>query len=417
MLHTADASTVRRHNSSVLLGLIWSSQGISRADLARASGLSRSTVSSIVNELIDAGVLRESPSEASGVGRPPVLLDFCVERFLLVGIDMGSSHLAVGVTDLRGNIRAIARADCDVQGDAPSTLRLMRQQVDRCLAEADAPGAHVLGIGLSVPCPVDLADPDALSPRILPGWADIRPAEMLRYNYGVPVFTDNDANLGALAEKWWGAGRDVGDFAYIKVATGVGAGHIIDGRIYRGAGGIAGEIGHTAVDAHGPRCRCGLNGCLEAMIGAPAVARSVRALLASGRTSVLDPSDLSPAAIATAAHAGDPVALEVVQEAGRYLGIAVANLLNLLNPSTVILGGSLTQANDLLLIPLRRTVRDRALWNSIAGADVVLSPLGQNAVLLGAAGRVLQSALDDPDLFPTTRNSAVQPAPAPPRRI
>ena len=206
---------------------------------------------------------------------------------------------------------------------------------------------------------------------------------------------DNDANLGALAEHWWGVGQGIGEFAYLKLGTGVGAGLILDGEIYRGAFGIAGEIGHTAIDPNGPRCRCGLTGCLEAMVGAQSlVARAQKAL-------TKDIPDLQ--SLLLDAMSGDNDARALVSEAGRYLGIAVANLVNLVNPGMVVLGGQLPSAGEILFSPLLSAMQERSLSTSWESAEVRPSALGREAVALGAATLVLQAALADPTLFPATR--------------
>ena len=212
---------------------------------------------------------------------------------------------------------------------------------------------------------------------------------------------DNDANLGALAEGWWGAGSGADDFAYVKIATGVGSGHVIGGRIYRGATGVAGEIGHMAIDPHGGPCICGLRGCLATLVGAPALVARARSLLAEYPESMLAGTGVTLDTIVATALSGDPLALRLVQETAEYLGIAVAGLLNLMNPSMVIFGGEVARLGELLLEPLRETIRRRTLVSSVAAAEVRMSALGQQAIAIGAATLVLDAALADPGLFPT----------------
>lgn len=389
--HRADASRLRSHNATLLLNLIWREEQASRADLARLSGLSRSTVSGIVTQLIGSGLVLESHVAPSNGGRPPIALRTADERFHLVGVELGASHITVARTDLRGRILETEHVDHPVQDDPDGAIEAMGTLVEKVIAAAPS----VVAIGLAVPSPLDPKRPGRLSERILPAWAGWRPAELLGSRTGLPVFMDNDANLGALAEHWWGAGQGVGEFAYLKLGTGVGAGLIIDGEIYRGAFGIAGEIGHTAIDPNGPLCRCGLPGCLEAMVGAQSlVARAEQTL----EHEVSDLTDLLGAA-----EAGDVGAQALVAEAGRYLGIAVANLINLVNPGMVVLGGSLPSAGALLFDPLRDAMQARALSTSWESAEVRSSLLGREAVALGAATLVLQAALADPTLFSQAR--------------
>ncbi|MFT5687097.1 MAG: putative NBD/HSP70 family sugar kinase [Myxococcota bacterium] len=397
---TTDNSQMRAHNAGVLLRHIWSmgEEGVSRAGLSRQCELSRSTVSGIISQLLDAGLIHESHQARSTGGRPPIVLRFVDQHSWIVGVELGASHVSAVLCDLRGRLRLELHTDHDVQGDPDGSVRLMEKLIARCLAHPVVRGKRVIGIGVGVPCPIDPAHPDQLSTRILPRWGDIRLGAMLHSRFGLPTFIDNDANFGALAERWWGAGRGHDNFAYIKVATGVGAGLIIDSQIFRGSGGIAGEIGHTTIDTRGPRCRCGLSGCLEAMIGTASLLRRYHSLSPGSHSRVTGLDD-----IIDLADAGDPVAEQIIGETGGYLGIAVANLLNIFNPACVVLGGSLTRVGDRLLRPLRETIQERALWHSIAGAEVCLTTLGDEAIAVGAATQVLAFALNDPTLFQTTQ--------------
>jgi len=229
---------------------------------------------------------------------------------------------------------------------------------------------------------------------------------MLRARFRVPLLIDNDANMGALAEDWWGGGRGVNDFGNVKIATGLGAGYVIGGEIYRGATGVAGEIGHLAIDPHGVPCICGLRGCLATLVGAPALVERARALRAEFPESDLAANGLTIASIEDAALAGDPLALQLVRETAGHLGIALAGLLNLMNPSMVILGGGLSRLGELLLAPLRDTVRRRTLVSSVTAAEIRVTELGTQAVAIGAATMVLKAALADSRLFPAAARRA-----------
>lgn len=386
---------LRGHNIAIVFRAIWCEDGISRADLARLTGLSRATVSDIVSELLATGAVTESEVAPSSGGRPPIRLRFEDGWRHLVGVELGASHVSGVRTDLRGRALAEFRVDLDVAADPDGTLAALLEGVERLLAHA--PEVPVLGLGLGVPSPVRAATGGRLAPHLFPRWHEVDLIERLGAASGLPVRLDNDANLGALAEHWWGGGRDVADFAYIKVATGVGAGILIDGAIYRGATGIAGEIGHTTIDTHGPRCRCGLNGCLEAMVGSASLLR--RAADRLGALAVRPAwarEPLTLRALIDGALAGEPLAVGLITDAGTALGIAVANLLNLVNPGRVVLGGPLTDAGALLLDPMRTAIARRALWSSIEGSTLLVSPLGDRAVALGAATLLLQEMLDDP---------------------
>lgn len=385
-----------------MLRLIWYERAISRAEIARRTDLARSTVSEIVVELLRTGLVSEVGTGESRGGRRPIVLQFQDDACGILGVDMGAAHVAVALTDLRGYVLAWEEQRHPVRADPDGARALIRQLCEKCIATWRRSTRRLVGIGIAVPSPVDPRHPDRLSELVLPDWHGRHGFEALGERFGIPVLVDNDANLGALAERWWGAGRGVDNFTYIKVATGVGSGHVIDGNIYRGATGVAGEIGHLAIDPHGEPCMCGLRGCLGTLVGQAALISRAKALLTEYPRSALAGGVISVAAIEDAALAGDPLAVRIVREAAEYLGIAVAGMLNLMNPALVILGGDLAPLGELLLEPLRETVRRRTLVSSIEAAEVMTSALGPQAVAVGAATLVLKSALADTRLFPAS---------------
>ena len=396
--HSAPAR--RRRLSDLVLRMIWTEKEISRAEIARRAELSRSTVSEIVDALLPTGLIAEVGTGPSGGGRRPIVLRFQNEAFVILGVELGATHVAVALTDLGGRVLAWEERNYPVRTDPEGTRALMVELCDLALARSPHGKRGLVGIGVAVPSPVDPALPDRLSGLVLPAWQGNAGFEVLSRRYGVPLIMDNDANLGALAEQWWGAGRGVADFAYIKVATGIGSGHIIAGEIYRGATGVAGEIGHLAIESQGDPCICGLRGCLATLVGAPALVARARALRSEFPASALARGELTMTAIEDAALAGDPLALKVTREAAEHLGIALADLLNLMNPAKLILGGGLSRLGELLLEPLRESVRHRTLLSSLAASAIQVSELGPRTVSIGAATLVLKSALADSRRFP-----------------
>ena len=397
------ASQIRAQHQGLLLRLIWREQLISRADLARRTGLSRSSISAIVADLLATGLVRETGSGDSSGGRRPILLGFDDDALAIVGIDMGATHVAIALTDLRTRIKVWRSKAHDVRNDPDGALALAKQLVDDVLAEAKVDRERLVGMGVAVPSPVKPDDPEHLSPVFVPRWQGYSPVKRLEAAFDVPVVMENDANLGALAEQWWGAGQDGRDLAFVKVATGVGAGLIINGDIYRGTAGIAGEIGHIPVDPSAGRCVCGLDGCLNLRIGTHALVEHARTLRKERKyeRSTLPRRGLNVGRIVEAAFEGDPLARAVVSEAGHHLAIGVAAVLNLFNPATVVFGGSLTRAGELLLKPLRKTLGERTPSASVQQAQFVMSALGIEGVARGAATLVLLAALSDPQVFPS----------------
>lgn len=386
--------------ADAVLRLIWKERGISRAEIARNAHLSRSTVSEIVNEILPMGLIVEGGEGPSRGGRRPIVLEFRDDACVILGVEMGATHVAVALTDLRGRVLDWQTREHPVRDDPPGARTLIAELCGRCLDSAEALGRPLVGIGVAVPSPVDPSQSDRLSPLVLPAWEGHLGLDELAREHGVPLMVDNDANLGALAEQWWGVGRGVDDIAYIKVATGIGSGHVIGGEIYRGATGVAGEIGHTAIDPHGKPCICGLRGCLVTLIGGQALLARAAELSSKYPDSPLAGNDNEISHLEDAAMGGDPLALEVAQEAAANLGIAVAGLLNLMNPSLVVVGGDLARLGHLLLEPLRETIEKRTLVSSIAAADIRTSELGLQSVAVGAATMVLKAALADSRLFP-----------------
>ncbi len=396
--------------ADAVLRLIWEERQISRAEIARRASLSRSTVSEIVNEILPMGLVAEVGEGPSRGGRRPIVIEFQDESCVILGVEMSATHVSVALTDLRGKVLAWATRQHPVRTDPPGTREVIADLCRHCM-EAPAVGNRPLvGIGVAVPCPVDPSRPEPLSKTVLPDWEGKLGLEDLSEKYGVPLLVDNDANLGALAEHWWGLGTDVDNLVYIKVATGIGSGHVIDGEIYRGATGVAGEIGHIAIDPQGKRCICGLRGCLVTLVGGRSLEERAAELVAEFPQSTLAGKKFTIHDIENAALAGDPLALQVIREAAGHLGTAIAGLLNLMNPAVVILGGDLSRLGDLVLDPLRETVSNRTLVSSVAAAKIMVSKLGPQSVAVGAATLVLKSALDDSRIFPAVQASSGGPS-------
>jgi glucokinase-like ROK family protein len=359
---------------------------ISRAEIARRTGLSRSTVSSLVSELQADGLVAEraDTGEAHGEhgGRPPRLLAFRPSAGAAVGLDFGHSHLRVAVSDLSSTILAERTTPLDTDHASQEGLDAAVELVGEALADAGVDRAGVIGAGLGLPGPVDQVDGVVGSSVILPGWVGVAAAQELRRRLELPVFVDNDANLGALGEATFGAGQDVTDFIYVKVSSGIGAGLILDGRLYRGWGGMAGELGHVLVDPEGAVCRCGNRGCLETAASGPAVLELLRR----------SHGELTLPQMLRLAADGDLGCRRVIADAGRAVGGAAALLCNILNPQRLVVGGDLAAAGDLLLDGVRESVRRWALPAAADVAEVVPGVLGERAEVLGALALVASEA-------------------------
>jgi predicted NBD/HSP70 family sugar kinase len=402
---TLNAQAIRLSHRAKVLREIWEHRAVSRADVARTTGFSRSTVSDIVTELLAAELVVETHRGASRGGRRPILLELRAQSRMMVGIEVGGGHVSCVLIDLRGQVLHHQAQDHDTREDPEGTLRIIQRMIDACLAQSDV-RSRLLGIGVALPSPVEPGTSRTL-PLILPRWEGVELGPALSAKYGVPVLADNDANAGIRAEARWGAARGIDNAAFIKVATGIGAGFLLDGRLFRGQRGFAGEIGHMSIDSSGPPCVCGINGCLNVVIGTPPLLDRCRVRRLRYPNSRLHDRELSIQSLVEAALDDDPLACEVVAYAGSTLGIGISNVLNLLNLERIILGGRLTRAGDRFLQPLQASLRQRALSPAVAECTVVVSEF-PHAVAVGAACLVLEAALrnDGLSLFPKESSAA-----------
>jgi len=350
----------------------------SHSELARATGLSRATVLNIVRELTDSGLVTVTEGERHG--RRTMDVSFNRRAGVVVGIDFGQRHLRMAVSDLAHEVLAEGCESLALGHNAHDDLALVSRVLCRLLDTAHVPRDDVVGVGMGLPAPVDPLTGEVGLPSILPGWMGVPAAAEVSKALGAPVIVDNDANLGAVAEMTWGAAKGRSDVVYIKASTGIGAGLVIGGTLYRGAAGTAGEIGHMTIDEDGPLCRCGNRGCLESYAGSTALVE----LLRTGHG-----PDVTPRHLIELGLDGDVGARRVLSDAGRYIGIAVANLCNLVAPQLVVIGGELAQVGSLLLDPIRAVIARRSVPTAANAAEIVPSSLGDRAQVLGGIATAL----------------------------
>lgn len=390
----SDQPFVRSLNKASIIDLIRQAEsGISRAELAEALEVSRTTVSTIIADLLTEGLVLERGAGASRGGRRPIVLEINPDAGRVVGVDLGATHLVVLVADLNGRVLAGAEEPLVIEAGPEPCLEQALALVAATLSQACSRLDQVRAIGVGVPGPVIAEQGIVSAPPIMPGWDAYPIRAALAARWQRPTTLDNDADLGALGEWTFGAGQGANNLAYIKIGTGIGCGLLLDGHIYRGVLGTAGEIGHVTVSESGPPCTCGNYGCLEAMAGGRAIAqRAELAVRAGQRTSlaqVAGSGPLTTRAVAQAAAEGDMVAQQLLADAGRHIGSAVASLINLLNPGRVVLGGGVTKSGSYLLDPLHQAIAERTMRPSRQAAQVVLAQLGRRSVALGAVSQAL----------------------------
>lgn len=388
---------VRNINKHAALSLIqFTSGGVSRAELAKLLGVSRAAVTTIVNDLMQSGVIRESAKKTVTSGRPRTMLEITPEAGFVAGVDMGATHLQIVVADFGGNVCAENEIGIDIQAGPEACIGIADRFLREILQKENMRLGILKAIGVGVPGPVLSGEGIVVAPPIMPGWDRYPIRESFSTLWGIPVSVNNDAELGALGEWAYGAGREAENIAYIKVGTGIGAGLLLEGRIYQGATGSAGEIGHLTIDKKGPRCTCGNHGCLEAYSGGHAIARQARKAIERGRNTQLnkiDPEKISAQDVASAARRGDLVAQEIMREAGEHLGVAIAGLVNIFNPNMVIVGGGVARIGDLFLEPIRKTVEERSLLAATTNVRITTALLGKRASSMGAVAQAISAAL------------------------
>lgn len=404
-----DFHALREFNRLLVLNSIRQRGPITRVAISKRTGLSRTTVSSIVESLLKEGLVREGNmlSAAPSGGRRAILLHFNADAGCIIGVDAGRTHFTVVVTNLAAEV--LARHSGPFNADLGPDLCLpqLAAELRALLKRADITWDRVLGVGLAIPGPMDARLRMLVSPPRMPGWDSVDVQAILGRELNVPIYLGNDANLGALGESRYGDGRGVPDMTYIKVGTGIGCGLIINGTLYRGSRGSAGELGHFTIDADGPICDCGNRGCLEAIAGAAAIIRDAcegislcriwgdRALSATppalaGRTNV------DAAEVVQAALDGDRASRAAIESAGEHIGTALAGLVNLVNPSIIFIDGGFSHAGELLLGPIRRAIATRSLSVASASVRIAAGTLGDTAIALGAVAVVIDAAFGAP---------------------
>ncbi len=369
---------LRIDNRAALVDELRTRGPLTRGELVTFTGLSRTTVSTLLAELIDLGLVSDSPNGEEGDGkrtggRPSRRIRLEASAGAAVSVDIGARHLAVAIGDLGHRVLARRWIALEYGHGVESGLAAASRLVDELLAEAGLDRDLVIGTAVGLPAPISHQGIIA-STNILPGWAGVPLAAELSERLQLPTVVDNDANLGALAEAKWGAGAGGEQVAYIKVATGIGAGLIHDGLLFRGVTGTAGEIGHITVAEDGPLCRCGNRGCLELYAGGSAVLETLR----SGNPGIDTVERLVDLALE-----GEVACKRVIADAGSHIGIAVASLVNLLGPDRVVVGGELARAGEILLEPLRTAVGRSAVQAAHDGVEIVAGSLGSDAEVLG----------------------------------
>ncbi|MDA0180590.1 ROK family transcriptional regulator [Solirubrobacter phytolaccae] len=368
-----------------VLGLIRDGEAVTRADIARRTGLARSTVAQRVEALMAHRLVYEAGGSASTGGRPPTVLAFNRAAGVVLVAALGATHARLSVTDLSGAPLAERAYDMDIARLPEQILFWVNERFTELLAEAGRAGEDVRGIGVGIPAPVAFSRGEAVAPPMMPGWDGFSIPDWFAKHYDVPVLVDNDVNIMALGEHWthW---RHCEHLLYVKVGTGIGCGIISGNRIHRGAQGAAGDIGHVRLAGHTDViCRCGNMGCLEAVAGG----RALAARLAKAGLEATTARD-----VVRLVREGEPEAAQAVRDAGRAIGEVLAECINFFNPGAVIIGGDLSEVHQQLLAGMREMSFGRSLPMATRDLRLGHSQLGDRAGVVGAAIMVIEHVLD-----------------------
>lgn len=400
----ADQGFLRKFNTAVVLDALRRYAPLSRAELAVRTQLNRSTVSIIINSLIEEGFVQETDLQSARIGRPGMLLELNPRGGFAIGVEIGVDFISVILTDFTAQVIWRNRIQSDSQGNEIAIIEAAQNLTQTALEAGVGQGLRPLGIGLGVPGLVDVRQGKLVfAPNLR--WNNLPLRLMWTQHFNLPIFVENEANAAALGEFYFGAARGVDDFIYLSAGVGLGGGIMIGGKLFRGSSGYASEVGHMTVDPNGDLCGCGNRGCWETLVGPRAVLRRVRQTLQDGAESSMlslaggQLDQLTFDVVVQAAHSGDPIALAALQDVGANLGIGVANLINIFNPQLVVLGGALNLASPFLLPAIEGTVCQNSLKPSCENVRLVPSAHGIDACVMGAIALVLDDILREPLLI------------------
>jgi glucokinase-like ROK family protein len=395
---TGDQTLVREINLSLIMNRLHRHAPVSRAALAEMTGLNKSTVSSLVHALLAHGFVHEIGTSSSGIGRPSVLLTLNPQAGYIVSAEIGVGFILVICADFTVRVFWELREPISPDMEQAEVLRRLIQLIREAMTSADfaVHGQRLLGIALGVPGLVKQVDGRLLfAPNL--GWREVGIGAQLREAFpGVAIYIDNEANLAALGEYFFGAAQYYDDILYISVGVGLGGAFVRSGQLMRGANGFAGELGHISMYPDGELCNCGNRGCWETAVSQQILFRRVREAISQGAPTILNEDELNIAAITAAARAGDRIALDALRAVGRELGVGIASLVNVLNPDLVLVGGSMSVAGEFLMPAVQAEVDRRALKWSAASVAVALARHGDQACVMGGAAVVYQTILTQP---------------------
>jgi glucokinase len=320
-----------------------------------------------------------------------------MKRKFIIGVDLGGTKIATGIMDLNGNIITKNKEFTQQESGPKGVISQMIRMVEENIKNANISLKEIKGIGIGAAGPLNTKKGIIIEPPNLIGWRNVQLVKPFKEKFFIPVYLDNDANAAALGEFYFGAGKGTKNMVYLTISTGIGGGIIIEGKLYHGANDNAGEIGHMTIDPDGPLCRCGNRGCLEAHSSGTSIARYAKEILRSKKikTSILeavnnDIEKIDAEIVFKCAKEGDNLAKEIVNKICEFLGIGVANIINIFNPEKVVLGGGVTKAGNILFKIVRKVAKERAMPSLFKVVKIVPAKLKDNVGIIGAGALILE---------------------------
>lgn len=400
-----DHKTMKKRNQLLILQKILEHEPVSKKAIKNKTGLSWGSTTTMINELIDCGIVAELRIKNTKVGRKPVEIGMNKEINKIVGIGLGASFIKSILLDGRGSVLASLSVPANPEDSREGLIRQITDAVDRLIKEGSVSLASLAGIGFAAPGAIDLRNGICLYAPHHPHWIDVPIMKILKKRYRLPCFMSHVNDCFALGEKWFGHGKDLNNFVCVLLGTGVSAGLIFNGRVYRGFNDTSGEFGHICVNPEGPVCVCGRRGCLEACASGYTIERKARQMAEKNSSGVLcrlageKGGLISGESVFQAANEGDPDAIGIFKEMGLYLGRGISILINILNPEEVILGGGLSHAHEFFLPAAREVISENA-WK-YSRVEMEISTLDDGAAL-GAGALVLEEIYNNGLLLKTT---------------
>jgi predicted NBD/HSP70 family sugar kinase len=395
-----------QRDKHLIEALVYQQGPISRVGIHALTNLRRSTISALTRQLLTEGKLIEAGPSDNPLGRKQILLDLNRKFGFLVGVEFDDERVTAGVMDLQPAVTKVISEATDLSHGQEGLLRQLQSAVRRVVTASKLPWSKLLGIGVADPGLVDTRRGVTTSSSTIDFWNDVPLTATFEKEFKVPVLVESKTRAKAIAEQMLGVGQREPNMIYLDYGTGIGAGVIVDGKLLYGHNCGVGEVGHTNVVRSGPTCKCGSNGCLEAIAGASAVENRTRKALSEGVSSRLlamaqeDPSHITVWLVLEAARAGDKMCWNIVAEVAEEIGVAMANLVNLFNPSMIVFDQRLSTTGDEFLNLISRVVKSNALAGSASGLSLRFATLGREAGLLGVGLQILERQ------FSTTRSGS-----------